>query len=88
MLCDGINDCPESEDELLCTADVINTRGYLACKDDTIFVHPHHICDDVIHCLLHADDELLCDFKCPRRCRCKGYTVMCRLQQTVSTIIR
>ena len=83
MLCDGVMDCPDSEDELTCHG-WINTRGYLSCKDDSIVVHPHYICDGVVHCLLHADDEHLCNFTCPRLCQCKGHTVLCKLLQTVS----
>ena len=41
MVCDGVNDCPDSEDELFC--DNLNTRGLLHCRGDDIYVHPRHI---------------------------------------------
>ena len=83
MLCDGINDCPDSEDELLCPS-WVDIGGYLSCKDDSIRVHPHEVCDGVVHCLLHQDDEYLCDYSCPKYCHCKGYTMSCKLNKTVS----
>ena len=76
MVCDGVNDCPDSEDELFC--DNLNTRGLLHCRGDDIYVHPRHVCDEVLHCLMSYDDELICEsFQCPVGCHCRGYAVIC-----------
>ena len=76
MVCDGVNDCPDSEDELFC--DNLNTRGLLHCRGDDIYVHPRHVCDEVLHCLTSYDDELICEsFQCPVGCHCRGYAVIC-----------
>ena len=76
MVCDGVNDCPDSEDELFC--DKLNTRGLLHCRGDDIYVHPRHVCDDVLHCMTSYDDEIICEtFHCPEGCYCRGYGVFC-----------
>ena len=76
MVCDEVNDCPESEDELFCSE--IITAGLLYCRLDNIYIHPRHICDGIVHCIESYDDESLCEMSCPRSfCFCKGYTMMC-----------
>ena len=76
MVCDGVKDCPESEDELFCNN--IITKGLLRCRYDDIYVHPRHICDGIVHCIESYDDESVCEvYKCPQYCYCKGHTVMC-----------
>ena len=76
MICDGINDCPDSEDESYCDDLVVN--GLLYCRQDNIYVAPYNICDNITHCILSTDDEMFCkDFICPGECYCKGYSVMC-----------
>ena len=76
MICDDVNDCPESEDELFCSEKI--TTGLLYCRLDNIYIHPRHICDGVIHCIESYDDESLCEISCPRLfCFCRGYTMMC-----------
>ena len=76
MICDGINDCPDSEDESFCGELVAN--GVLRCRQDNIYVAPYNICDGITHCIMSTDDEMLCEnFICPSRCYCKGYAVMC-----------
>ena len=76
MVCDGVKDCPESDDELHC--DNIITKGLLRCRYDSIYVHPRHICDGIAHCIESYDDESVCEiYQCPQYCLCKGYTVMC-----------
>ena len=76
MVCDGVNDCPDSEDELFC--DNLNTAGLLHCRGDDIYVHPRHVCDGVLHCMTSYDDEIICEaFQCPVGCHCRGYAVLC-----------
>ena len=76
MICDGINDCPDSEDESFCGE--LITKGLLRCRQVNIYVAPYNVCDNITHCVLSADDEMFCkDFICPGECYCRGYTVMC-----------
>ena len=76
MVCDGVNDCPNSEDELFC--DKLNTAGLLHCRGDDIYVHPRHVCDGVLHCMTLYDDEIICEaFQCPVGCHCRGYAIIC-----------
>ena len=76
MVCDGIEDCPEGEDEFNCEHFVC--AGLLRCRLDDICVHPMDICDGVLHCLLSGDDESLCDLlSCPTGCVCRGTAVKC-----------
>ena len=76
MICDDINDCPDSEDESFC-GELVAT-GILHCRHDNIYVAPHNVCDNITHCILSADDEMFCEnFICPVQCHCKGYAVMC-----------
>ena len=76
MVCDGIMDCPDGQEEELCSNAVC--PGLLRCRHDDICVHPTDICDGVIHCLASADDEKLCDMvQCPDGCICHGSAVKC-----------
>ena len=76
MLCDGVGDCPNGEDEEHC--DDIVCPGLLHCRDDNICVHPFDICDGVVHCLLSGDDENLCNIgECPDSCICRGTAMYC-----------
>ena len=76
MLCDGNPDCPDGEDEESC--EDFQCAGLLRCRGDDICVHPTDICDGIIHCLLSADDEDLCDMStCPEDCTCRGSAVLC-----------
>ena len=76
MVCDGVPDCPYSEDEVSCSA--FSCPGLLKCKSDNICVHPYDICDGTLHCKNSLDDELFCDSEaCPLHCQCSGYTVVC-----------
>ena len=47
------------------------------CRYDNICIHPHNICDGVVHCRHSHDDESLCDVHCPYRCTCTGLTAVC-----------
>ena len=52
--------------------------GLLLCKNDTICVPPHELCDGVTHCNLHHDDELMCQRTvCADGCRCSGALADC-----------
>ena len=76
MICDDINDCPDSEDESFC-GELVAT-GILHCRHDNIYVAPYNVCDNITHCILSNDDEMFCEnFICPLQCHCKGYAIMC-----------
>ena len=36
------------------------------CRYDDIYLHPRHVCDNIVHCLLSQDDEAMCDEVCPK----------------------
>ena len=76
MVCDGIRDCPSGEDETSC--DQFSCRGYIKCKDSHQCIHLNDICDGVVQCLDHMDDEMFChSTNCPRNCICTKYSVRC-----------
>ena len=75
VLCNGVYDCFGHEDETEC--DGIRTcPGYYRCWDSSVCVHPNHMCDGWPQCP-RQDDELLCNFTCPRQCRCQGLAFVC-----------
>ena len=76
MLCDGIIDCADGEDEDGCAHFLCS--GALRCRHDNICIHPINVCDGVVQCILSEDDESLCDIlECPNACVCRGAIVMC-----------
>ena len=76
MVCDGILDCPDGEDEHSCTGH--HCPGRLMCKGLQICVDSKYICDGIVDCLLYGDDEIHChDEKCPKGCNCESAIVIC-----------
>ena len=76
MVCDGILDCPDGEDEHDCTD--YHCPGRLMCRGLQICVDSKYICDGVVDCLLYGDDELHChDEICPNGCNCDNEIVNC-----------
>ena len=76
MVCDGILDCPDGEDEHGCTG--YYCPGRLMCKGLQICVDRKYICDGVVDCLLYGDDEAYChDEICPSGCKCDNKIVSC-----------
>ena len=76
LVCDGITDCPDGEDEHGCGSR--SCPGLLHCRSDNVCVHPLEICDGVRHCLMSGDDEAICfNAVCPSSCSCLGYSVFC-----------
>ena len=52
--------------------------GLLRCRGDQICIHPVDICDGIVHYLLSADDEHLCEIQqCPSECVCRGTAFHC-----------
>ena len=76
-MCDAIEDCSEAADEQGCSSKTC--PGLLYCREDDICVHPLHICDGVVDCMLSMDDEAFCDVltSCHHHCRCLGYSMLC-----------
>ena len=75
MLCNGIQDCLEGDDEKSC--DTYNCPGFLKCSGMSNCVHPTEVCDGTSNCP-YGDDERLCDIKhCPLGCQCLGYSAAC-----------
>ena len=76
-LCDSIQDCPNSEDEVSCGSNY-SCPGHLRCRTDGLCIHPENICDGVPHCVVDLDDELFCDLTwCPIFCQCHGSLLSC-----------
>ena len=76
LVCDEVEDCPTGQDEDHCGE--IVCQGYFHCKGSHLCLHPNYLCDGVVDCAVHRDDEQYCDsFQCPKDCACIGFTVTC-----------
>ena len=75
LRCNGVNDCPDREDETGC--EEYTCTGWYRCRGSlTVCLHPDHLCDSVYQCPLR-DDELNCDAYCPESCTCYGLAFFC-----------
>ena len=79
-ICDGVVDCPESEDESSCLN--IYCPGMTKCRGETKCVPTWNICDGRSDCLLNQDDEATC-YKCPEYCKCNSYYIECILNEII-----
>ena len=79
-ICDGVVDCPESEDESSCLN--IYCPGMIKCRGETKCVPTWNICDGRSDCLLNQDDEATC-YKCPEYCKCNSYYIECILRAII-----
>ncbi|KAL8612899.1 hypothetical protein ACOMHN_034976 [Nucella lapillus] len=82
LRCNQVNDCPGHEDEVDC--EDYTCPGYYRCRDSPVCVHADHVCDHRYGQCPQNDDELLCDFTCPRECRCFGMAFYCSQSVDVS----
>ncbi len=77
-ICDGSWQCPNGEDEHVCTK--YNCEGLFHCAMATerICLHLASICDGQHDCV-SGEDELLCDLpkRCPHFCDCMLYASKC-----------
>ncbi len=76
VVCNGRRDCPNGEDEKGCRP--LSCPGFLKCRTDGIYVHPHDL--RVTHLICHAskDDKSLKGVNaCPNRCQYSGNAVLC-----------
>ena len=76
LVCDGVKDCPQGEDEEQCSEFVC--RGYMRCKGMSLCLHPNYLCNGAIDCTMYGDDEILCNNRdCPGQCECTGFIIVC-----------
>ena len=76
LVYDGVRDCPTGQDEDLCGE--LSCEGYFQCKGSHLCLHLNNLCDGVVDCPMHRDDEQFCDsFQCSTDCICIGLTVTC-----------
>ena len=77
LVCDGIADCPNSEDEFECKH--IACPGFLRCPLEDLCIHWFNVCDGIVHCLMSRDDERTCDFEASNeKCRKVGDSTACK----------
>ncbi len=73
MICNGVADCSNMEDEQSC--DTYICPGMLRCKGKTYCVPRHEVCDGILHCE-QGDDEINCE-TCPTQCECNNHALFC-----------
>ena len=74
-ICDGIIDCPGSEDESMCLD--LHCPAMIKCRAETKCVPTWKVCDGVFDCTLNKDDEAAC-YTCPNSCSCHSYYMECK----------
>ncbi|XP_077537457.1 MAM and LDL-receptor class A domain-containing protein 1-like isoform X2 [Haemaphysalis longicornis] len=63
LLCDGVPDCPDGEDERQCDAENVCLDDYYYCRDPRSCLHRSKLCDGRADCS-DGSDESLCN-DCP-----------------------
>ncbi|KAL1439869.1 hypothetical protein MTO96_009701 [Rhipicephalus appendiculatus] len=63
LLCDGVPDCPNAEDERQCDGKDTCPEGYYYCRDPSSCLHQSKLCDGRPDCS-DGSDESLC-YACP-----------------------
>lgn len=63
LLCDGVPDCPNAEDERQCDGKDTCPEGYYYCRDPSSCLHESKLCDGRADCS-DGSDESLCN-ACP-----------------------
>ncbi|KAJ8302246.1 hypothetical protein KUTeg_021233 [Tegillarca granosa] len=77
LLCDGVNHCPNGEDEIDCVG--LQCPGSLKChsyEKQSICIPINSVCDGIRDCPL-GDDERLCNVTCPNGCLCSDLDFTC-----------
>ena len=83
LRCNGVDDCPNREDEAYCKR--YTCSGFYRCRGSKVCLHPDHVCDGVFQCP-QFDDELLCEnLTCPDVCHCQGLAFFCTANFSASS---
>ncbi|XP_053400437.1 G-protein coupled receptor GRL101-like [Mercenaria mercenaria] len=62
----------------ICTeASQVPCFGRYRCSSSKQCIQLKEVCDGVVHCS-NGDDERLCGFVCPQKCKCIGQTINCQ----------
>lgn len=73
-LCDGMSDCPLSDDERNCRRHTL--PGHFRCRFVSFVLPYSEVCDGVLNCP-QGEDEEMCNFTCPENCSCFAYNLIC-----------
>ena len=74
LRCNGVNDCPDREDEADCVS--FTCPGYYRCRGSNVCLHAIYMCDATFHCP-EQDDEVFCGLSFPDNCTCYGLACTC-----------
>lgn len=79
LVCDGINHCPEGDDENDKECKIFLPSGYFKCKKIGKFIKMDKVCDGKYDCE-NGYDEFFCkNYTCPENCVCnKNYVLNCQ----------
>ncbi len=84
-LCDGNWQCPDGEDEGVCTKRSCEALFHCSLISEKVCLHLASVCDGTFDCF-SGEDEYLCDLQgpCPHQCQCLLYAVYCEHDSTLT----
>ena len=78
LMCDGVGDCPNHEDEADCHHPTLSCPFLFKCRGENRCVHPHNLLDGVEQCRKYGDDEKVFSHSmCPLHCTCISEGLSC-----------